>query len=118
MNQTGSGNDPGTVRLQKFLAESGVASRRASEQIILAGRVKVNGQIVSELGTKVHPRDDVQVDGTKVKPRRKIYVALNKPRGYICTRRDPADRRIMSDLLPSEWRHLASVGRLDRDSDG
>ena len=107
------------VRLQKFLAESGVASRRASEQIILAGRVRVNGEIVNELGTKVHPgRDQVQVDGAKVKPRRKIYVALHKPRGYICTRRDPVDRRLMSDLLPVEWQHLQSVGRLDRDTEG
>ncbi len=119
MNHTGSRNDPGTVRLQKFLAESGVASRRASEEIILAGRVRVNGQIVNELGTKVHPgHDEVLVDGAKVKPKRKIYVALNKPRGYICTRRDPADRRIVSDLLPAEWQHLQSVGRLDRDSEG
>jgi 23S rRNA pseudouridine2605 synthase len=119
LNQTGSGSDPDTVRLQKFLAESGVGSRRASEQFILAGRVRVNGQIVNELGTKVHPgRDEVQVDGMKVKPRRKIYVALNKPRGYICTRRDPADRRIVSDLLPAEWHHLHSVGRLDRDTEG
>jgi 23S rRNA pseudouridine2605 synthase len=119
MRKTGSGSEPGTVRLQKFLAESGVASRRVSEQIILDGRVRVNGQVVKELGTKVHAgRDEVLVDGAKVKPRRKIYVALNKPRGYICTRRDPADRRLVSDLLPGEWKHLQSVGRLDRDSEG
>jgi 23S rRNA pseudouridine2605 synthase len=119
MNQTGSGSDPGTVRLQKFLSESGVASRRASEQIILAGRVRVNGEIADQLGIKVHPgRDEVMVDGAKVKPKRKIYVALNKPRGYICTQRDPDSRRILSDLLPAEWRHVQSVGRLDRDSEG
>lgn len=112
-------SDQELVRLQKFLAESGVASRRASEQIILAGRVTVNGEIVNVLGTKVHAgRDEVRVDGVKLKARRKIYVALNKPRGYICTRRDPEDRRMVSDLLPAEWQHLHSVGRLDRDTEG
>jgi 23S rRNA pseudouridine2605 synthase len=119
MSHTGSGKDPDRVRLQKFLSESGVASRRSSEEIILARRVRVNGEIVDKLGTKVHPgHDEVQVDGTRVRPRRKIYVALNKPKGYICTRRDPKDRRIVSDLLPAEWKHLQSVGRLDRESEG
>ena len=106
------------VRLQKFLAEAGVASRRASEQIILAGRVAVNGQIVRELGTKVLPRDEVAVDGQPVRARRKLYVALHKPPGYLCTRRDPEQRRTVADLLPKEWSNLYSVGRLDRDSEG
>ena len=109
----------GMVRLQKYLSEAGVASRRASEEVILAGRVSVNGQIVRTLGTKVHPAQDrVEVDGQTVKPRRKLYVALNKPPGVLCTRKDPMDRRTISDLLPREWQHLASVGRLDRDSEG
>jgi 23S rRNA pseudouridine2605 synthase len=107
------------VRLQKFLADAGVASRRASEQIILAGRVTVNGTEVRELGTKVHPgRDEVAVDGRRLKQRRRIYVALNKPVGYLCTRHDPLKRRAIGDLLPKEWDSLYSVGRLDRDSEG
>jgi 23S rRNA pseudouridine2605 synthase len=107
------------VRLQKYLAESGVASRRASEEIILAGRVAVNGQKVQELGTKIHPgHDRVRVDGKEVKPRRKLYVALNKPKGFICTRNDPLARRTLALLLPKEWKHLTSVGRLDSDSEG
>jgi len=106
------------VRLQKFLADAGVASRRAAEQLILAGHVMVNGQVVKQLGTKVHPRDQVIVDGQHAKPRRKLYVALHKPRGYVCTRRDPARRRTIGDLLPNEWGHLCSVGRLDFDSEG
>src|SRR6186713_149808 len=106
------------VRLQKYLAEAGVASRRASEQIITEGRVAVNGQPVRELGTKVDPkRDRVAVDGRPVKPRRKIYIALNKPRGVMSTRKDTADRETLNDLLPAEWQHLYSVGRLDRDSE-
>ena len=107
------------VRLQKFLADSGVASRRAGEQMILAGRIAVNGQVVQELGTKVHPgRDRVTVDGQPVRPRRRLYVALHKPPGYLCTRRDPEQRRIISDLLPKEWQHLYPVGRLDNQSEG
>jgi 23S rRNA pseudouridine2605 synthase len=107
------------VRLQKFLAEAGVASRRAGEQIILAGRVAVNGSPVNQLGTKIDPaRDRVSVDGTPVKARRKLYVALNKPRGYICSRHDPLRRRRVADLLPDEWTNLYSVGRLDYDTEG
>jgi 23S rRNA pseudouridine2605 synthase len=107
------------VRLQKFLADAGVASRRASEQFILAGRVEVNGQVVRVLGTKIDPaRDRVSVDGATLKAQRKLYVALNKPRGYICSRGDPAERRAIGELLPKEWSHLYPVGRLDYDSEG
>jgi 23S rRNA pseudouridine2605 synthase len=107
------------VRLQKFLAEAGVASRRASEQIILAGRVAVNGQIVQTLGTKIHVgKDRVVVDGQPIKQRRKLYVALNKPPGFLCTRKDPLKRRAVGDLLPREWEHLTTVGRLDSESEG
>ena len=107
------------VRLQKFLAEAGVASRRASEQLILSGHVTVNGQPVRELGTKIHPdRDEIAVDGDPVRVRRKIYIALNKPPGFLCTRADPLQRHTISDLLPKEWSHLVHVGRLDRESEG
>ena len=107
------------VRLQKYLAEAGVASRRACEQIILAGRVEVNGQPVRELGTKVDPaRDEVTVDGQPAKTKRKLYLALNKPRGYICTRAEGVKGRRLDDLLPAEWKHLFPVGRLDVDSQG
>jgi len=107
------------VRLQKFLADAGVASRRESERLIAAGQVTVNGRTILLLGTKVNPTADVvAVDGRSVRPRRKIYVALNKPKGFLCTRRDPADRKVVADLLPGEWSHLFTVGRLDRESEG
>lgn len=107
------------VRLQKFLAEAGVASRRAAETLIVKGRVEVNGEKVTQLGAKVDPgKDRVLVDGRNVKVRRKLYVALNKPKGYICTRHDPEQRRIVTDLLPQEWRTLYPVGRLDHDTEG
>lgn len=108
-----------TVRLQKFLAEAGVASRRAGEALILAGRVRVDGEVVRTLGTKVDPHhQQVSVDGRPLKAKRKLYVALHKPRGYVCTRRDPHGRQTVSDLLPREWRHLYPVGRLDRETEG
>ncbi len=107
------------IRLQKFLADAGVASRRQSEQLISAGKVRVNGKVVQLLGTKVDPaRDSVAVENREIRPRRKLYVALNKPPGFVCTRRDPQDRQVVTDLLPKEWGHLFTVGRLDRDSEG
>jgi 23S rRNA pseudouridine2605 synthase len=107
------------VRLQKFLAESGLASRRACEKIILERRVAVNGHVVSELGTKVDSDDDrVTFDGNPVRPRKKLYVALNKPPGYVSSRKDDLGRRTLADLLPREWTMLYSVGRLDYHSEG
>jgi 23S rRNA pseudouridine2605 synthase len=107
------------VRLQKFLADAGVASRRASEQIILAGRVTVNGKVIKELGTKIDPeKDHVSVDGRALKAKRKLYLAVHKPRGYICSRNDPEGRPSVDELLPREWDNLYSVGRLDFNSEG
>jgi 23S rRNA pseudouridine2605 synthase len=107
------------VRLQKFLAEAGVASRRASEELIRQDKVSVNGRIVRELGTKVDPvADSVIVSGQIVRPRRKIYLAVHKPRGCVVTRNDPEGRPTIFDLIPPEWHHLYPVGRLDYDSEG
>jgi 23S rRNA pseudouridine2605 synthase len=107
------------VRLQKFLAEAGVASRRTCEALILEGRVRVNGQIIRELGTRVDPEGDrVTVNGRVARARRKIYVALNKPRRCVCSRRDDQGRQTVHDLLPKEWANLFTVGRLDYDSEG
>jgi 23S rRNA pseudouridine2605 synthase len=107
------------VRLQKFLADSGVASRRASEQFILAGRVAVNGGIVRVLGTKIDPAHDrVTVDGKAIRPKRKLYLALNKPRGCVCSRTDERGRQTIYELIPKEWDNVYSVGRLDYASEG
>lgn len=107
------------VRLQKFLADAGVASRRAGEQIILAGRVSVNGKPVVQLGAKIDPaHDQVTVDGKAVRAKRKIYLALNKPPGLVCSRKDELGRPTIYQLLPAEWGHLHSVGRLDFNSEG
>jgi 23S rRNA pseudouridine2605 synthase len=107
------------VRLQKFLADAGIASRRASEQIITSGRVTVNGEVVRELGSKVDPaRDSVEVDGRGVREKRKLYIALHKPRGFLCSRADPDHRPVIGSLLPKEWAGLYTVGRLDFNSEG
>lgn len=107
------------VRLQKFLADAGLASRRAGERMILEGRVAVNGRTVQELGVKVEPgRDQVAVDGQAIRAKRKIYLALHKPRGLVCSRNDELGRPTIYELLPKEWGHLHSVGRLDYNSEG
>jgi 23S rRNA pseudouridine2605 synthase len=107
------------VRLQKFLADAGVASRRAGERFILEGRVAVNGQAVRLLGTKVDPdHDQVAVDGKLVRPKKLVYVALNKPPGCVCSRQDELDRPTIYGLLPREWDTVQSVGRLDFNSEG
>jgi 23S rRNA pseudouridine2605 synthase len=107
------------LRLQKVLADAGVASRRGGEQIIQAGRVQVNGRVVTEMGTKVDPlHDHISVDGQKIKAKRRLYVALHKPGGYLCTCKDPQQRKTVAELLPREWTNLYPVGRLDRESEG
>jgi len=107
------------VRLQKFLANAGVTSRRKAEELIEAGRVKVNGSVVRELGTKVDPaRDEVLVDGRRIRSAQEIWVALHKPRGYVSTRHDPQGRPTIYELLPEELHSLFYVGRLDVDSEG
>jgi 23S rRNA pseudouridine2605 synthase len=107
------------VRLQKFLADAGIASRRAAEQIILDGKVRVNGHFVRLLGTKIDPdRDEVILDGKIIRARRKLYIALNKPPGYVCSHNDELGRPTIYQLLPKEWQIVNSVGRLDFNSEG
>ncbi|MEO0801643.1 MAG: pseudouridine synthase [Cyanobacteria bacterium J06642_2] len=115
-------------RVQKILARWGIASRRQCETLILAGRVGVNGKVVTELGTKADPdRDRIELDGKRLgqnasdRPPELQYVLLNKPRGVLSTCSDPEGRRTVLDLLPEHWRsrtRLFPVGRLDADSTG
>jgi len=113
-----SQSDP--VRLQVYMARSGVASRRRSEVLIQEGEVTVNGAIVTELGTKVGPNDDVRVSGRRIRPEtRQIHLALNKPRKYLCSSSDPEGRPLALELLGNEYsERLFSVGRLDFLSSG
>jgi 23S rRNA pseudouridine2605 synthase len=107
-------------RLQKILSQAGIASRRASEQLMLEGRVTVNGTAARELGTKADPaHDDIRVDGRRVRlPERHRYLLLNKPRGYVTTRSDPQRRPTVIDLLTGVRDYVFPVGRLDYDSEG
>ena len=106
-------------RLQKILSQAGIASRRASEQLMLDGRVTVNGTTVRELGTKADPAgDDIRVDGSRIKlVEHRLYLLLNKPRGYVSTRSDPEHRPTVIDLLRGVRDYVYPVGRLDFDSD-
>ncbi|MFA6936744.1 MAG: pseudouridine synthase [Treponema sp.] len=108
------------IRLQLYMARAGVASRRASEQIITDGRVTVNGEKVTELGTKVSSEDKICVDGKEVHvEEEKRYVLLNKPSGYVCSSSDERGRPIAADILKTAYtERLYNVGRLDMFSSG
>jgi len=113
-------DDEGLIRLQKLLAQSGVASRRKCEELMLAGVVVVDGEVVTRLGTKVDPRTAViRVDGKRLPPvSAHVYLALNKPRGVVSTMSDPEGRRTLQDLVDDRPERLFHVGRLDTDTDG
>lgn len=110
------------LRLQRYLAQAGIASRRASESLIIAGRVAINGKVVRELGTRVEPGDRVELDGRHVRPQRREIVVLHKPVGVVTTMRDPEGRKTVADLLrelrPPAAPRLVPVGRLDYDTSG
>ncbi len=118
--QTQSGNDG--ERLARFLAHAGIASRRHAEELIAAGRVQVNGTVVTTQGIRIDTaHDHVSVDGKPVQSTSKhVYILLHKPVGYVSTAHDPQGRPMVLDLVPSEVRHLRvyPVGRLDSDSSG
>lgn len=108
------------IRLQKYMADCGVASRRKCEEIILDGRVKINGKTVTELGVKVTEADEVTVDGEMLKTQtKKYYIALNKPVGYVTTVSDEYDRPTVMNLVEDEIQtRIYPVGRLDFDTEG
>lgn len=106
-------------RLQKVISQAGIASRRDSEELIKAGRVKVNGVVVTELGTKVEPtRDKVAVDNKLIRSEKPVYILLNKPRGIVTTLHDPEGRKTVASLLPDISERIYPVGRLDYNTEG
>jgi 23S rRNA pseudouridine2605 synthase len=113
-------DDQGLIRLQKLLAQSGVASRRKCEELMLAGLVEVDGEVVTRLGTKVDPTSAViRVKGRRLPPvSPHVYLVLNKPRGVVSTMSDPQGRPTLSDFVADRPERLFHVGRLDTDTDG
>ena len=107
-------------RLQKIMAACGIASRRKAEEMIAAGRVTMNGKVVTEQGTKADPeRDEICVDGKRLeRPQGLVYFLLNKPKGYVTTVSDPQGRPTVMDLLPKRGERVYPVGRLDYASEG
>lgn len=106
------------MRLNRYLSQCGVASRRGAEEIILGGRVSINGHVVKELATQVGEGDQVVVDGSPVRTETPVVLALNKPKGYLCSRGDTHERMTIYDLLPQKYQNLHHVGRLDKESEG
>ena len=113
-------DDDGLIRLQKLLAQSGVASRRKCEELMLAGEVEVDGEVVTRLGTKVDPTTAViRVSGKRLPPvSAHVYLVLNKPRGVVSTMSDPEGRRTLADFVADRPERLFHVGRLDTDTEG
>lgn len=107
------------IRLNRYLANSGVCSRREADRLIEAGTVTVNGKVVSELGAKVSLEDDVRFNGTQLNPERKVYLVLNKPKDYVTTTDDPQERKTVMDLVKNACtERIYPVGRLDKDTSG
>jgi len=113
-------DDEGLIRLQKLLAQSGIASRRRCEELMLSGVVEVDGAVVTRLGTKVDPTTAViRVEGRRLPPvSAHVYLALNKPRGVVSTMSDPEGRRSLGDVVADRPERLFHVGRLDTDTSG
>ncbi len=105
-------------RLNKYIASTGLCSRRKADELIEAGKVSVNGKVVTELGFYVREKDKVSVDGKNIYPQKLEYYRFYKPAGYITTQEDEKGRKTIYDIIPPELRHLKPVGRLDKDSTG
>jgi len=116
---SGSNSGEGLIRLNKYIANSGICSRREADELIMAGTVMVNGKVVTELGTKVSLSDKVQYDNHTIRNERHVYVLLNKPKGYITTTDDPFDRKTVMALVEGACKErIYPVGRLDRNTTG
>lgn len=106
------------LRLNKYIALCGVASRRKADELIKSGKVKINGEIITEPGTSVSPKDKVLVNNKQIALKEKKYAIFYKPAGYITSLSDPTGRKTIYDILPEEFRSLKPAGRLDKDSTG
>jgi 23S rRNA pseudouridine2605 synthase len=118
-SRSGAGNGEKAIRLNRFIAASGICSRREADQLISAGLVTVNGKNITELGTRVNPGDDVRYNGKRIRNERKVYLLLNKPRDYVTTTDDPKERKTVMRLVEKACsERIYPVGRLDRQTTG
>jgi 23S rRNA pseudouridine2605 synthase len=109
----------GTVRLNKYIANAGICSRREADKLIEAGVVKVNGETITTLGYKIKPTDIVEVEGQKIRNEKKVYILLNKPKDYLTTTKDPKNRKTVMELIKGAVKErVFPVGRLDRKTTG
>lgn len=106
------------MRINKFIASSGLVSRRKADELILEGKVRVNGEIITTPGYEITPKDKVKINGEQLRPKKFEYLIFNKPSGYITTKSDEKGRKTIYDILPEEYHHLNPAGRLDKDSSG
>ncbi|MEM6821953.1 MAG: pseudouridine synthase [Verrucomicrobiota bacterium] len=106
------------MRINRYLASAGLGSRRSCEQLVLDGKVRVNGQLVEDLATTIQSGDVVKVGGKRLELEQRLVLALNKPKGVICSREDLADRPTVFKVLPQSGPRLFYVGRLDKDTEG
>ncbi len=106
------------TRINKFLAHAGIGSRRHCEDLVREGRVSIDGETVTELGTQVEPGQTVSVDGAPLRSEKQVYWVVNKPQGYLCTNSDPDGRPLAIDLVPKIEQRVYTVGRLDEASEG
>jgi len=107
------------VRLNKYIADCGICSRREADSLISAGKIKVNGQLITELGYKIQKDDKVFYEGKRINPENYVYILLNKPRGYITTTKDPQERKTVMELVSAATNErIYPVGRLDRNTSG
>ena len=108
-----------SLRLNKYISHAGICSRRDADQLITDGKVTVNGTVITEMGYKVMPQDQITVDGKKIQLKKFVYILLNKPKGYITTTEDPENRKTVMELLTGATRErIYPVGRLDRNTSG
>ncbi len=114
-----SRTNDGSIRLNKYIASTGASSRREADEMIVAGLIQINGEVVAELGSKVMPGDDVRINGERLKKEKMVYVLLNKPKDYVTTAKDPFAKQTVLDLVKDACRErIYPVGRLDRNTTG
>ena len=115
MNKNSDGK---IIRLNKFIAQSGLCSRREADNLILKGQVSVNGKTIKKMGIIIKKTDKVKVDNKNISPEKKIYILLNKPKDYITTNKDTHNRKIVIDLIKNVKERIFPIGRLDRKTTG